>query len=196
MEYCWDDIEDYFYYKEDIKALLLTRDNHCERDERYKNYGETLYNITTQIKKDIVNSLERIVSIIANYHRVPITAKDMFLRFPKDYSEDIFLMQRRHYYTPSEYCKIRLISLQGYDNRNIPVLYFEGELYNHQSTDLYVAGEYWGGREEELYRELDINSYMRVSQLLNSLIDRHYGYFTDEEWLKLFNANSYRFERK
>ena len=168
MEYCWDDIADYLWHKEDTKALMLTKDNHCEIVERYHNYGETLYNITTQVKKDIVNSLERIVSIIANYHKAPITAKDMFLRFPKDYSEDIFLMQKRYSYKPSEFCHIRLISLQGYDKRNIPILYFEGELYDHQNTDLYVAGECWGGREKEYYRELDIDDYMKVITLLQA----------------------------
>lgn len=198
MEYNKEDIFSYVL-SERAKTWMLSQENHVNICNRYSNYLKTVRSITIQVKQDIADSLKRIVSILHHYQGASITDKDMYLIFPKDFSEELVLMRKRDTYLPQEYCEVRFISLQGYDGDD-PIIHFSGEIYNHSSSAEYVAGankeQNMGSIELIDYPETDLESYLSISYLLRSLIDPYVRYSRRyEQWGALFDSNRSRFSR-
>lgn len=193
------------YIKEDIihyifsERAKMTKENHEEVVNRYSNYYKMVKKITIQVKKDIVDSLKRIVSILHQYYGVPVTDKDMYLIFPRGFLDIIILMQKRGTYLPREYCDVTSISFEGYDNDD-PIIHFSGVIHDHHSLVEYVAGPckemYMGSKEIVYYPETDLHSYILISDYLHSLIDPYDRSGNVDKWVALFEGNSVRFRRR
>ena len=197
-EYIKEDIINYIL-SERTGTWMMTKENHEDVVNRYYNYYKMVRKITIEVKKDIVDSLKRIVSILHQYYGVPVTDKDMYLSFPKGYLDKIILMQQRGTYLPREYCDVTSISFEGYVNDD-PIIHFEGVIYDHHSSVEYVAGPckemYMGSKELVYYPETDLESYLLISGFLHSLLDRYDHSRNVDKWVALFERKSIRFRRK
>lgn len=196
MEYGSYEIWDYLQERR-TKDLMYTLEAHNKFCDETDCFSRQINDMTIYFKRDIACSVNKIVSIIHQFYKIPVQDTDeRYLLFPKGFSQDFFngfiLMRNTYYFEPMEFCEIRSVSIKGVDRQSIPRICFRGDPYEarHKIGD-YETGTYERNGELVVNPEPPLESYFRVSGALRKLVDPH-NLNNPDQWVALINYNKPR----